>query len=339
MTKEEFLKSCLDETENKINVLATYENGNHYECIFEDGTKIKDTINQNDDHFTYSFPTNFDFKINNRCDGGCKYCHENSTVNGSVPELMPLVDTNFFKSLHAGTEIAIGGGNIFESKDLIPFLRALKEKGIIANVTINQKHFFPNLDRITSMIKQGLVHGIGVSLVDSSDKSFIESLRFLRKNKLDENLVIHVINGILTQKDIPILIGQKILILGYKDLRRGHSLLESSWPEIIRNQKWLKSNLKQLSNLTRVMSFDCLGIEQLEPKEVLGISDDEYDSIFQGADTDVRDADGNITCATMYIDLPNMQVGRMSTAPLDKRIQFNTDETIEDLFKKSIIGW
>ena len=55
--------------------------------------------------------------------------------------------------------------------------------------------------------------------------------------------------------------------------------------------------------------------------------------------TDVKDADGNITCATMYIDVPNMTVARMSTAALDKRYTFTGDEDIADLLKISTQGW
>ena len=69
------------------------------------------------------------------------------------------------------------------------------------------------------------------------------------------------------------------------------------------------------------------------------ISDEEYNELFQGDDYNVRDDKGNITCGTMYIDLPNKQVARSSTASIETRQSFNYDETIEEVFKKSIIGW
>ena len=92
-------------------------------------------------------------------------------------------------------------------------------------------------------------------------------------------------------------------------------------------------------NPFKVISFDCLGIEQLNPKALLNISDARYDTLFQGSDTDVKDADGNITCATMYIDVPNMQVARMSTAALDKRYPFTGKENIHDLLQITTQGW
>ena len=61
--------------------------------------------------------------------------------------------------------------------------------------------------------------------------------------------------------------------------------------------------------------------------------------MYQGSDTDVFDKDGNITCCTMYIDVPNMKVARMSTAALDKRFDFTGKENIADLLKLTTQGW
>ena len=263
-------------------------------------------------------------------------CHENSTVNGKhgdLRELEPMIAT-----LHAGTECAVGGGNALAHPDLLWFLERLKEQGVIANITINQRHLRPYKDLICKIVGEGLVHGIGISLTDASntdDFAFIDTL--------GNNVVIHTIAGILSEKDVTPLMGRKILILGYKDLRRGHALLEKKSDEIKANIKWLQSLLARIGstniNPFKVISFDCLGIEQLTPKALLNISDARYDTLFQGSDTDVKDADGNITCATMYIDVPNMQVARMSTAALDKRYPFTGKENIHDLLQITTQGW
>lgn len=55
-------------------LMNTYTNGNHTVRIYSDGTKIKETIDPNDDHFTYEFPESFDLKITDYCDAGCTYC-------------------------------------------------------------------------------------------------------------------------------------------------------------------------------------------------------------------------------------------------------------------------
>ena len=263
-------------------------------------------------------------------------CHENSTVNGKQGDLKALEP--MIATLHAGTECAVGGGNALAHPDLVWFLERLKEQGVIANITINQRHLRPYKDLICKIVGEGLVHGIGISLTDASnmdDFAFIDTL--------GNNVVIHTIAGILSEKDVAPLMGRKILILGYKDLRRGHALLEKKSDEIKANIKWLQSLLARIGstniNPFKVISFDCLGIEQLNPKALLNISDARYDTLFQGSDTDVKDADGNITCATMYIDVPNMQVARMSTAALDKRYPFTGKENIHDLLQVTTQGW
>lgn len=315
--------------EKKLN---TYTNGNHKVTIYSDGTKIKETIDPKAEHFTYDFPENFDIKVTDQCDGGCRYCHENSTPNGKhgdLKALEPMIST-----LHAGTECAIGGGNALAHPDIVWFLERLKEQGVIANITINQRHLRPYKDLVCKIVGDGLVHGIGISLTDSSNK---EDFDFI--DTLGNNVVIHTIAGILTAKDLPALSGRKVLILGYKDLRRGHAMLEKHRDEIKANINWLKFMMYRKALPFRVMSFDCLGIEQLDPKTLLGVSDEDFKTLFQGSDTDVMDADGNITCATMYIDVPNMQVARMSTAALDKRYPFTGKENIHDLLQITTQGW
>ena len=128
--------------------LKGYENGNHITKIYDDGTKIKETghfefrplpgmkggpkvwVPDDADHFTYDFPENADIKITDYCDAGCAYCHENSTVKGVHGDLRRIEKT--IDSLHAGTELAIGGGNALAHPDLIWFLEKLKKKGVIA---------------------------------------------------------------------------------------------------------------------------------------------------------------------------------------------------------------
>lgn len=326
-------------------LLGNYINGNHSVVIFDDGTKIKATghwettekglkkwVEDDQDHFIYDFPENFDLKITDYCDGGCLYCHENSTVNGKHGDLSKL--DHVIQTLHPGTEIAIGGGDAFSCPGIDEFLHKIQERHVIANMTVNQRHIKRYRDTLLNYVKEGLVHGIGVSLTDSSDK---EDMAIL--DELGNNVVVHVIAGIFSDADLEFVKGRKILILGYKDLRRGHTLLEHHSDDIKRKIQWLVTYLPQLRKDCKCISFDCLGIEQIDPKTVLEISDEQFNTLFQGSDTDVQDTDGNITCCTMYIDLPNMQVARMSTAALDKRFPFTGEEDISDLLKLTIQGW
>jgi len=327
-------------------VLGKYINGNHSVVIFEDGTKVKSTghweknlknganvwVEDDQDHFTYDFPENFDIKITDYCDGGCIYCHENSTIKGAHGDIVGMEPV--FRSLHAGTECAIGGGNALAHPDLEWMLKVLKEQGVIANITVNQQHLQRYKSNLLKYVKEELVHGIGVSLTDSTNKDDLAII-----NELGNNVVIHVIAGIFSQDDVEFVKGHKILVLGYKDLRRGHNLLEKQSEKIKKNIQWLIAYLPQLRKNCRCISFDCLGLEQIDPKTVLNISDKQFNTLFQGSDTDVSDKDGNITCCTMYIDVPNMKVARMSTAALDKRYDFTGKETIAELLKITTQGW
>ena len=115
-----------------MKALNCYQNGNHIVRIFDDGTKVKETgsfvtegkitkwVPNDDDHFTYDFPENADIKITDYCDAGCAYCHENSTVKGIHGDLRKI--EKMLDSLHAGTEMAVGGGNALAHPDLIWFL-------------------------------------------------------------------------------------------------------------------------------------------------------------------------------------------------------------------------
>lgn len=56
-------------------ILERYKNGNYEVTIEEDGTKIRET---SEEQFIPEFAENMDVKICNRCDMGCVMCHEGS---------------------------------------------------------------------------------------------------------------------------------------------------------------------------------------------------------------------------------------------------------------------
>lgn len=307
---------------SKKGVLATYENGNHYTAMLTDGTRIRETVDPDEDHFTYDFPENFDICITKYCDGGCPYCHEGATKKGRHGDIMNMA---FVDTLTPGTEVAIGGGNALDHPDLIPFLQKLKKRGVLPNLTVNQLHLKKNKALLKRLVEDKLVYGIGVSLMNSSDKEDFEIV-----DELGNNVVLHVINGILSPKDEKAIKGRKTLILGYKTLRRGQDWLDKEEPSIRKNMEWLKENLNSLSKETKVMSFDCLAIKQLDPRKELGISDKDWDLLFQGDDYSIQ-------ASTLYIDAVARQVARASTHPIADRKNFK-DESISELFKMTMEG-
>jgi hypothetical protein len=256
-----------------INLIGAYSNGNYNVKIFSDGTKIRETKDPNATEFVAEFPENIDIKLTNQCDRQCAYCHENSTPEGKHGDILnlPCIDT-----LRPYTEVAAGGGDLFSHPDLYEFLVKLRDKKVIANITVNQHHFFENLLRISQFNEAKLIYGIGVSLTDPSD-AFIEEIQGF------PNAVIHLINGIVTLEQLEKLAhkGLKVLFLGYKQFRRGRTYFGR---EVIDQQKMLEEKLPTIykEGWFKVLSFDNLAINQLQVQRVL--LERVWDTFYMGDD-------------------------------------------------------
>lgn len=291
-----------------MELLGMYKNGNTINKIFSDGTRVCET---EDNEFKFDFARNMDIKITNSCSMGCKFCHEGSTPDGKHGDIL---NEKFIKTLHPYQEVAIGGGNVLEHPDLIPFLEKLKEKKVIANITVNQIHFEKEQELIRKLVGERLIYGLGVSLVRPTDK-------FIKFMKQYPNAVIHTINGILTESDVKAMENNnlKMLILGYKHLRRGNEYFEHERERIEANQNWLYKNLDDITNKFKVVSFDNLAIEQLNVKRLL--SDSEWNEFYQGDDGS----------STYYIDMVERKFARSSTASFDKR--YDLLDSVDEMFK------
>lgn len=291
-----------------MGLLGRYKNGNFVTTILSDGTKIRET---KDDEFIPTFAENMDIKLTNKCDGGCAWCHEGSSINGKHGDIL---NEKFIDTLHPYQEVAIGGGDATSHPDLIPFLQKLKEKKVIANITVNQIHFEKKHELIKKLVDEKLIYGLGVSLVNPT-KHFIELI------KQYPNAVIHVINGVLKPSDIKALENNdlKMLILGYKHLRRGNEYFETEQNDIETKQQWLYENLEDIIQKFKVVSFDNLAIEQLNVKRLL--TQEEWDEFYMGDDGKV----------TYYVDMVERKFAQSSTAPFDKR--YDLLDSVDDMFK------
>lgn len=279
--------------------MISYQNGNTFVSISEDGTKIR----------TYEgkpsivHPESIDVKITDYCDMNCEYCHESSTVKGIHGDLSKLLSV--ISNLPAGVELAIGGGNPLSHPKLIEFLTTLKAKGIVANITINQGHLKKYQELIESLICLDLVKGVGISIT-SNNFTYIKPLI-----KLTNNIVYHVIAGVNDVSVIERLIelhskGKcKILILGYKQFGFG---LKFYNPEIEANIKRWFMYLPQYANKT-VLSFDNLAISQLNVKRFF--TESGWNKFYMGNDF----------CFTMYIDAVKQEFAPTSRS--DFRKSFN----------------
>ena len=291
-----------------MELLGSYTNGNSRVSIYDDGTKIRET---DDDEFNEVFPENIDLKITNHCDVGCPMCHENSYEKGAHGD----INAKFIETLRPYTECALGGGNVLSHPDFISLLKKLKEQKVIANITLNQVHFMSNLDLVRELINQDLIHGIGVSLTEPTDE-------FIKTIQTFDNAVIHIINGVVTYGQLERLADKdlKLLILGYKDFRRGVEYKQAAESYIKVNQINLKVYLENFIPRFKVVSFDNLAIEQLDVCSLM--SEEKWNEFYMGDDG----------CHTMYIDLVTGTFAKNSVAPLDQR--YKLMDSIDELFAK-----
>ena len=322
-----------------MKILNMYRNGNYNVMICDDGTKMRFN---NEHYFNPQFPESIDMKITNYCPYDCPYCHEDSSVNGRRADLIVKnngdkikdsellnitykdckLKNNFFQTLRAGTEVAIGGGAVTYHPHLEIFLTLLKNRGIIANMTINEKEINNNQTRLQYYMQNNLIHGLGISFVNDiadNHKSLNEFIDDCERKGISGNIVIHIIAGVASEETIELLRdrGLKVLILGYKDFRRGIDFHKTG-NIVDDNFLYLKKNLSTLINsgAFETVSFDNLAIKQLEVQNIL--RSDIFKKMYMGDDGQF----------TMYMDLPNNQYAYSSIAPEERRYQIENDIVI-----------
>jgi len=276
-------------------MFVTYSNGNYKVILnLEDGTKIR--YNKKD-RLIPSRPESMDVKITNRCTHNCAFCHENSMPQGKEASYRTM--KNFAQNLLPYTEIAVGGGNLMDNPQHTEyFLQELKKAKAIPSITVRQEDFIANLKLLSSWKEQKLIYGIGVSLSDSYDPDLITCL------KLCPTAVLHVIAGIMDEDDYDNLKGNnlKMLILGYKTIRRGKTYVKKHVKEVAANQLMLISHFDDLREDFDVVAFDNLALEQLDIKNE--VTEEEWNTHYCGDDGQY----------TFYVDLVEEEFARSSTS-------------------------
>lgn len=286
-------------------VIGKYRNGNYNVMILDDGTKMRFN---NEDHFQPEFPESMDIKITNQCDMGCPFCHEDSKPDGIHGDIM---NAKFIETLHPYTELAIGGGNPLSHPDLVKFLRKCKSLKLIPSMTVNQTHFMKDFDKIKKLCDEHLIYGLGISLV-------LPEADFIERVKQIPNAVIHVIAGAIPIRQVNRLkdLDLKILILGYKDFRRGEQFHKGNKSKVDNSLKSYKKALPELIKHFKVVSFDNLAIKQLDVQSIL--SKEQWDQFYMGDDGQF----------TMYIDMVNKEFADSSTSVL----RFDLMDDIRPMF-------
>ena len=282
-----------------------YQNGNYFVSInLDNGTKIRETINPNATEFVADFPESADVKITNKCPYNCMFCHEGSNINGKHSDAL---HSHVWNTFCPYTEVALGGGSVTGYPDLVPLLERLKSLHLIPNITVRQEEFMSNLPLIRKLTDEKLIYGLGISLSNPNQEDFIKTIKEF------PNAVIHVINGIVSLTELRKLANNnlKILILGYKEVRKGKILLANSAQNTIinNNKEALYAFLPKIitERWFDVVSFDNLAIKQLNPKGRF-VSDEDWEIIYMGDDG----LEGEQTSASMYIDLVENEFARNS---------------------------
>ena len=271
-------------------LLSKYRNGNYNVAIFDDGTKIR----YNDlDCLIPEFPESMDMKISNYCPFNCPMCHEKSSEDG---EYGKILHHPFIKTLHSGTELALGGGAVTYHPDLIPFLEELKEQGILPSITINQREWEET--KIDYLINNQLIYGLGVSFTNVDDEVWDKILSY-------PNAVVHLIAGYHSRDVFEYFAnkGAKILILGYKNWGRGEDYFKNYSNQIKVRMRELKEILPTLFTKCKVVSFDNLSIKQLDIRTVIG--EEKWKEFYMGNDGQY----------TMYVDMVKQECAKSSTSP------------------------
>ena len=285
-----------------MNFPVKYQNGNTFVSIHSDGTKVREYSGLP----SIVHPESIDVKITNYCDMGCSYCHESSTTSGVHGDLDKLL--NILAGLPAGVELAIGGGNPLSHPGLVEFLQKLKDRGIIANLTVNQGHLKTYQGLLTYLVKEELVHGLGISIT-SNNFAYVKPLLELTKN-----IVYHLIAGVNKVEVVEKLmdLGEcKVLLLGYKlfgfGLRHHSDAVDSEL------KRWYKALPSLLGKCT--ISFDNLAIEQLRVRRLL--IHDGWAKFYMGDDF----------CFTMYIDAVKQEYAPTSRS--NDRVSFSHCSLLE----------
>lgn len=301
-----------------------YQNGNYFVSInLDNGTKIRETINPDATEFVADFPESADVKITNKCSYNCAFCHEGSNINGKHSDALHSHVWNTFRPY---TEVALGGGSVTGYPDLVPLLERLKSLHLIPNITVRQEEFMSSLPLIRKLTDEKLIYGLGISFSNPNQEDFIKTVKEF------SNAVIHVINGIVSLAELQKLANNnlKILILGYKEVRRGKILLANHAQNTIidNNKEALYAFLPKIitEHWFDVVSFDNLAIKQLNPKGRF-VSDEDWETIYMGDDG----LDGEQTSASMYIDLVENEFARNS-CDVDHRMPVG-NMSVKEMYK------
>ena len=255
-----------------------YKNGNADVWLdLRDGTRVIEY--PDNEPLTLQTPLNIDIRVSTQCPYGyntntkkstCAFCHESALVNGQECDYQALLQVLKDARLPRGTEIALGVNEITDG--IIRFIMRLYFMGLIVNVTMNERYILEYGD---TGIRRLLPYIFGLGISYRSLQGCLSLPDWIADYP---HTVIHVINGIDNFDDIKELSVKyhKLLVLGEKDFGFNRGKVDLTTPS---HKQW-KANIMQLTEIFDIVSFDNLGLQQLEIRGK--ITDEEYKSFYQG---------------------------------------------------------
>lgn len=255
-----------------------YRNGNAVVTLdLQDGTRIIEY--PDNEPLTLQTPLNIDIRVSTQCPYGynvetqkstCAFCHESALVDGQECDYQALLRVLMDAKLPRGTEIALGVNQV--TKDLLQFVKNLWKLGLVVNITMNERYILQYGD---TGLKQMLPYVFGLGISYRSLQGCLSLPDWIAEYP---HTVIHVINGIDDFDDVKELSVKyrKLLVLGEKDFGFNRGKVNLDTPQ---HKQW-KSDIMQLTEIFDIVSFDNLGLQQLEIRGK--ITSEEYKSFYQG---------------------------------------------------------
>jgi len=288
-------------------VLHSYVNGNYSVTLYKDGTKVRDYGGEAS--LVPQYPESIDVKITNYCDLNCKFCHEESTIDGLHGDLSLLLSLT--DGCPAGVELAIGGGNALAHPDIMEVFPLLAARGVILNVTVNQEHLLNTtyMGMLIELIKKDIIRGVGISVTDNIERV---ATQLSTLQSYTNNVVYHVIAGVNTVEVLDKLClispNYKVLVLGYKQHGRGNKFYQLREKSVVDNlHRWYQFLPRYIGG-DNIISFDNLAIKQLNVRRLF--SDREWRRFYMGDDG----------THTFYIDLIEKKFAKSSTTELQHNL-------------------
>ena len=292
--------------------LFEIENGNVLVSLYEDGTRVVETLDPSDDFLDLDLPLSLDINISNKCSNNCEYCYAGNTPFGRMADLLKMDYLNGIEGIEIAINIQYPLPENFEF-----WLCKMRDQNIIVSGTISQIDLERSRDIVTYLKKlqdERLLNGIGISY-----RSYNPELEDLLYHNLN-NVVFHTIVGVTAPAVITRLLnrGFKVLILGYKQKERGIDYFAKADIGI-----WYQS----IDDILRfkhkaVLSFDTSAINQLKLKDKL--TEKEWDRFYQGDEGSISfyiDAVNNTFNIDSHTTIEPIKIGKKKLKVMFKDIK------------------